>query len=78
MARKATEYVSPARATMRELNKLDRALSAAQGPAGALNVYESPFQGAKRLGSEVWDELEKMRWRIRKMLERAERPGGIF
>jgi hypothetical protein len=78
MPKKTPEYVSPARATLQTLSKLDRALSTAQGLAGDLNVYESPFPGAKKLGSDVWDELEKTRWKIRKMLERVERPGGIM
>jgi hypothetical protein len=73
-----TEYVSPARATLQTLNKLDHALSTAQGHAGSLNVYQSEFQGAKKLGSDVWDEVEKLRWKIRKMIERAERSGGIL
>ena len=76
--KKADEYVSPARATLQTLNKLDRSLSMAQGLAGSLNVYQSDFQGAKQLGNEVWDDLEKLRWKIRKMVERQERPGGIF
>lgn len=76
--KKTSEYVSPARATLQLLNKLDHALSTAQGHAGSLNVYESPFPGAKKLGSDVWDDVEKMRWKIRKMIERAERPGGIL
>jgi hypothetical protein len=78
MVKRAAEYVSPARATMRTLGKLDRTLSSAQDLAGSLNVHESPFRGAKQLGYEIWYELEKARQRIRKMLERAERPGGIF
>jgi hypothetical protein len=80
MARKTKnpDYVSPARAALQLLSKLDHALSTAQGHAGSLNVYQSLFPGAKKLGSDVWDDLEKMRWKIRKMLERAERPGGIL
>ena len=78
MAKRIDEYISPARATMRKLAALDRALNTAQGHAGDLNVYQSEFKGAKQLGSDVWDELEKMRLRISKMLERAERSGGIF
>jgi hypothetical protein len=76
--KKTSEYVSPARATLQLLNKLDHALSAAQDHAGSLNVHESPFPGAKKLGSDIWDDVEKMRWRLRKMIERAERPGGIL
>lgn len=68
----------PARAALRALNKLDGALSTAQGAAGSLVVHDSPFAGAKQLGTDVWDELEKMRWKIRKMIERAERAGGIY
>lgn len=75
---KTPEYVSPARATLRQLNKLDHALSTAQNHAGSLDVYQSPFPGAKKLGSDTWDELEKIRLKIRKMVERAERAGGIF
>ena len=75
---KKTEYVSPALSTLRLLGKLDQALSTAQNHAGSLNVHESPFPGAKKLGSDIWDDLEKMRWKVRKMIERAERPGGIL
>jgi hypothetical protein len=75
---KKSEYVSPARETLQTLAKLDRALSTAQGFAGSLGIHQYEFQGAKHLGNEVWDELEKMRWKIRKMLERQERPGGIL
>lgn len=78
MPKKSTQYVSPARATLQTLGKLDRALSTGQNYAGSLNVHESPFPGAKKLGSEVWDELEKLRLRIRKVMERAERAGGIL
>jgi len=74
----AKEYVSPAKKTLRELQRLDKALSTAQQYAGTLDVYNSQFPGAKKLGSEAWDEMEKIRLKIRKMLERLERPGGIF
>ena len=73
-----SEYVSPARQQLQTLSKLDRALSTAQDHAGSLTAYGSEFAGAKKLGSDVWDELEKMRWKIRKMVERAERAGGIM
>lgn len=75
---KSPEYVSPARATMRELKALDSALSKAQTHAGTLNVYNSEFVGAKKLGSDAWDDLEKIRLKIHKMLERTERPGGLW
>ena len=78
MAKQKPEYVSPARQALQTLSKLDRALSTAQDHAGSLNAYQSEFPGAKKLGSDVWDELEKMRWKIRKMIERAERSGGIM
>ena len=78
MAKQKSEYVSPARSTLQTLSKLDQALSKAQDHAGSLNVHQSEFGGAKKLGSDVWDELEKMRWKVRKMIERAERSGGIM
>lgn len=80
MARKKTTtgYVSPAVQTMRTLNKLNAALGVAQGHAGSLIVVDSPFPGAKQLANSVWDELEVIRQKIARMIERNERKGGIL
>ena len=74
----SSTFVSPAVQTMRSLQKLDLALSTAQRHAGSLITADSPFPGAKQLASNTWDELEGIRQKLNRMIERAERSGGIL
>lgn len=68
----ADSRIEPAR---RKLARLDKALSDAQTASGEA-IVGAP--ATDKLASEVWSTLEAYRKRIRKMIERAERSGGVL
>jgi hypothetical protein len=64
--------------TLRDLRKLDFALSEAQGAAGNLVTVNNPHVAAKSLGDEIWTTLEDFRRKVNRMIVRRERSGGVF
>jgi hypothetical protein len=64
--------IAPAR---RALAALDRALSNAQDAAG--KAMGTGLPATDKIAGETWEQLEKLRQRITKMIDRAERTGGV-
>ena len=65
--------------TLRNLQKLDAALSTAQGVASSVVAdADDSHASARALGDDTWNALEALRRKIYRMIERRERRGGVF